>query len=190
MALTITTDRTLFRQTLIAWLNTYAVLGGRIIWADQTTPRPAKPYGTVFFPSGPVKTGLDDEVQSYNAPGSVVQRRTSGPRLITLQVEVYTDPATAAHASEAAELLENALMALDTIAVRDLFRAAKIGLISQTPAQRLDDQLGERWERRAMSELVLSYSGETFDDGGSGTGNWIETVQVPTELNGNADYES
>jgi hypothetical protein len=190
MALTITTDRVLFRQTLIAWLNTYAGLGGRVIWADQTAVRPAKPYGTVFFPSGGVKTGIDDEVQSFYAPGSVVQRRTSGPRLITLQVEVYTDPATTAHANEAAELLENALLALDTVAVRDSFRAAKIGVISQTPVVRLDDQLGERWERRAMSEVVLSYSGETFDDGGSGTGNWIETVQTPTEQNGNADYES
>ena len=188
MALTITTDRTLFRQTLIAWLNAYAVLGGRVIWSDQTAVRPAKPYGTVFFPSGAVKTGFDDEVQSYN--GSVVQRRTSGPRLITLQVEVYTDPATTPHANEAAELLENALLALDTVAVRDSFRAAKIGLISQSPVLRMDDQLGERWERRAVSELLISYSGETFDDGGSGTGNWIETVQVPTELNGNADYES
>jgi hypothetical protein len=52
----------------------------------------------------------------------------------------------------------------------------------------MDEQLGDRWERRAMAEVQFSYSGETFDDG-DGTGNWIETVEAPTEENGNADYE-
>lgn len=189
MTLTVTTDRTLFRQTIVNWLNTYAGLAGRVVWANQATPRPAKPYGSILFPSSGVKSGWDEERQDFNAIAEVIERTTSGPRMISAQIEVYTDPAASPHASEAAELLDNALLALDTNAVREAFRAAKIGVISQTAVQRMDEQLGDRWERRAMAEVQFSYSGETFDDGGSGSGNWIETVESPTEANGNADYE-
>src|SRR3990172_2090902 len=185
---TVTTDRTLFRQTLEDWLTTYAGIA-RMFWTKKKTPRPAKPYGTIFFPSGSIKSGFDEEIQSFNYPTQSVERLTHGPRLITVQVELYSKPAEIAHEAEAYEMRENALLALDTHAVRELFRAAKIGLISHTPVQRMDDQLGERWERRALAELTLSYSGETLHNGGSGVGNWIRTVEVPTDANGNAGYE-
>lgn len=188
-AFAVTTDRTLFRTTLLWWLTTFGgVAAAR--WMNQEAPRPVKPYGAIFFPSGSIKSGFDEEIQDFNYVTQSIERMTHGPRLITAQIEIYTDPATVAHGAEAYELLENALLALDTVSVRDRFRAAKIGFLSHTPAMRMDEQLGERWERRAMAELTLSYSGETLHNGGSGVGNWIRTVEVPAEANGNADYES
>lgn len=188
MSLTVTTDRALFRQTIITWLSTYAgIAKAKIIWADQSTPRPAKPYATIYFPTGFVKTGFDEERRDFNDYEEVIERLTGGPRTITAQVEVYTDPAPSANADEAQELLENALLALDTSAVQELFRAAKIGYFGYTAPMRLDDQFGDRWERRSHSDVTFVYSGEIFDDG-DGTGNWIETVEVPTEGNGHATY--
>jgi hypothetical protein len=190
LTLTVTTDRILLKQTILAWLAARTgIPAERWIWANQRTPRPKKPYGTVFFPSGFVKVGIDEQRREFNEYDEILQKTTTGPRTLTAQIEVYTDPATKDADVEAMELLENAIITLDTDAVRDAFTAAKIGIISQGSPQALDEQLGERWERRAMCEVVFSYSGESFDDGSTGeSGNWIETVQVPTEANDNADY--
>jgi hypothetical protein len=189
MTITVTTDRTLFRQTIIAWLNAYTGIDkAKIIWANQSTPRPDRPYATVFFPSGSVKSGFDEAVANYNAGTQAIERMTHGPRTIAVQVEVYTDQAQVPNQDEAYELLENALLALDTVPMRESFAAAKIGLLDHAPVQKLDEQLADRWERRAMAELTVTYSGETFDDGGGGSGNWIETADVPSEANGKANY--
>lgn len=190
MTVTVTTDRTLFRTTVKNWLKAAMSLNeAHVIWANQSVPRPTKPYASVLFPSGSVKFGVADESEkSYNAGTQAVERQSNGPRTIVAQIEVYADPATVANADEAFELLENALLMLDTEGVRTAFRAAKLGVISQSPVSRMDEQLGDRWERRAIAEVVFSYSAETFDDGGGGTGDWIETVEIPSEQNGNADY--
>lgn len=191
MAIVSYTDRTVFRQTILAWLAQYTgIPEDRWIWANQITKRPAKPYGTVLFTSGltGVKVGLDEVRETYNGTTEVIERVTTGPRQIPVQIDIYTDPATQANASEAMELLENALLTLDTVPVRELFRASKIGVMSQSTPLRLDEELAERWERRAQVDITFMYSGETFDDG-DGSGNWIETVQVPDEQNGNADYQ-
>lgn len=185
MTITVTTDRVLINQTLIGWLAAFTgIAAERIIFLNQTIERPAKPYiGIVVLTRG-IKTGTDDVVSSFDVPSQKIQRITAGPRQLVFQIEVYTDPATSAATPEADELLENAMLGLDTETIRDSFRAAKIGLLGQTPTNRLDEQLGERWERRAQADITITYSGETFDDGAD-SGNWVETVQIPTEENGN-----
>lgn len=188
MTLATTTDRALFRQTIASWLNTYAGLSGRVIWANQSTPRPGKPYGSILFPTRSRKPGLDETRASFNVTSQAIERVTQGPRIIVAQVEIYSDPAADVNTAEAADMLDDALLALDTVSVRDLFRTSKIGMLGHTPVQDLDEQLGDRWERRAQSDVTFAYSGETFDDGGAGTGDWIETVKIPTEGNGNATY--
>lgn len=189
MTVTVTTDRTTFRRAIIAWVAAgTGIDASKIIWGDQTAPRPAKPYATILFPSLTMPGLSDDTEQTFNASTQAVERRSSGPRLITAQIDVYSDPATSANSAEAAELMTNTVDLLQTVSVRDSFRAAKIGVISQTAVQRMDEQLGERWERRAMAEVTFSYSAETFDDGGAGTGGWIDTVAVPSEKTGTADY--
>jgi len=187
MTLSVTTDHALVRSTIRTWLMTYAVLG-EVIYANQTTERPPKPYGTLLVLSSGLRSGLDEHIESFNGGSQLIERITAGPRQLVAQVEVYTDPATTP-SNEAAELLENALLALDTVLVKDVFRVAKIGVLGHTSATRLDEQLGDRWERRAVADVTFTYSGETFDDGVTGeSGNWIETVEIPTEDNGNATY--
>ncbi len=190
MTLTVTTDRAQIYATLIEWLEIYSGVGsGKVDFLGQEVSRLAKPYATIMILSRGIKTGEDDVISSYDPGTEKIQRITAGPRQLVLQIEVYTDPATdladAASNPEADELLENALLALDTEPVRELFRTAKIGLLGPpTPINRLDEQLGERWERRAQADITITYSGETFDDGAD-SGNWVETVEIPTEENGN-----
>ena len=186
MTLQVTTDRKEIYDTLIAWIVAATGFSAdNIIWLNQEISRPSKPYAGILITNRGVKTGEDDVIQSFDDPSQKIQRLNAGPRQLNVQVEVYTDPATEANDSEADEILENMLLALETEEVRDLFRTAKIGFLRQDGGiNRLDEQLGERWERRAQVDIVITYSGEIFDDGAT-SGNWIETVEIPTEENGN-----
>ena len=181
-----TTDYAGIQKAIVDWLKAYGGVS-QVLYADTETPRPAKPYATVLFTTRGVRTGFDEERPSF--VGAVIQRVTTGPRQLVVQAEVYTDPATSAATAEADRLLEGALLALDTVPVMDAFRAVKLGFLSHSSIARLDEIFGNRWERRAACDLTFCYSGETFDDGGAGSGNWIETVQVPDETNGHATYD-
>lgn len=188
MTLSITTDFILIRKTIYDWLLTYAGVNS-VIYANQEVNRPQKPYASISINSRSLRTGHDEERQDYNVGNDVIEKQTSGPRQMIVQCEVYSDPASIPSDLEAAELLENALLALDSELVKSVFRAAKIGILSHTPVIPLDEQLGDRWERRALSDVTFTYSGETFDDGLTGeSGNLVETVEIPTEDNGNATY--
>ena len=188
MTLSITTDFILIRKTIYDWLLAYSGVSS-VIYASQEVTRPAKPYASIIITSTSLRFGHDEERQNFNVANDVLERRTSGTRQMIVQCEVYSDPATVPTDLEAAELLENALLALDSELVKSSFRDAKIGILSHTPIIRLDEQLGDRWERRALSDVTFTYSGETFDDGLTGeSGNIVETVEIPTEDNGNAIY--
>lgn len=185
--ITNTTGYPAIRDNIISWLSTYSGVSS-VMWANQNMPRAVKPYGSVILINSSVKIGFDETRESFDIPNQLIQKKVTGIRQLTAQIEFYSDPATAPGQLEASDMLEFALLALETDPVKDLFRAAKIGVLSQTPIQRLDEQFGDRWERRAQTDVVFTYSGETFDDGGSGSGDWIETVDLPTEDNGNATY--
>lgn len=186
MAVIVTTDFEANLRTVLNWLETYSGVGsGKVIWLNQETPRPAKPYAGILVMNTGLRFGFDHTDQQFDIPTNKVQRQTSGPRQLVAQCEVYTDPPLTLAGLDAAQMLESALLALDTEEVRDTFRAAKIGVLSHGQINRLDEQFGDRWERRAQADINFTYSGETFDDGGGSTGDWVETVQTPTETNGN-----
>jgi hypothetical protein len=176
MTLTVTTDRALIYQTIIGWIKLATGFDSeKVIFLNQEITRPAKPYVGIIILSRGIKTGIDESRSSFDADTQKIQRLTTGPRQMVVQLEVYTNPSESLDDTEADEVLENILLTLDTEAVKDLFRTAKIGQLTQTPINRLDEQLGERWERRAQADVTITYSGESFDDGET-SGNWIETV--------------
>lgn len=189
MTVSVTTDHEANLRAILNWFEVYTGVGaGNVIWLNQATSRPAKPYGGILITSNGLRFGFDHVDQQFDVPTQAVQRQTSGPRQLVCQCEVYTDPPTTLAGLDAAQRLENALLALDSEEVRDAFRAAKIGLLSHGQINRLDEQFGDRWERRAQVDVSFTYSGETFDDGGGSTGDWVETVEVPSEDNANANY--
>ncbi len=187
MAITTITDYEANLRAILNWLETYSGLGaGNVIWLNQEVSRPAKPYGGILVMNSGLRFGLDHVEQTFDIPSQNVQRKISGPRQLVAQIEVYTDPPATLADADAAQMLENALTALDTEEVRDAFRVAKIGVLSHTQINRLDEQFGDRWERRAQADVNFTYSGETFDDGAGSSGDWVESVQIPSEDNGNA----
>lgn len=189
MTITVNTNYDKLRSGLIAWLTTYAGVND-VIFSNQAELRPAKPYASLLITSDGIRFGFDYVDESFDVPTQLIQRMVNGPRQMNVQVEVYSDPATATGQLEAAERLNNALLVLDMLPVRDAFKTAGLSFIRHTSINRLDEQLGQRWERRAQMDVTLLYRGETFDDGGGGSGDWIQTVPTPTEANGNATYNT
>lgn len=189
MTLTVTTDHESNLRTILNWLEVYSGVGAdKAIWLNQEIKRPAKPYVGILILNSGLRFGTDHVEETFDVGNQVIQRQTSGPRQLIAQCEVYTDPPATLSVADAAQMLENALLSLDSELVRDSFRSAKLGVLSHTQINRLDEQFGDRWERRAQADVIFTYSGETFDDGLGGSGNWIETVEIPTESNGNANY--
>lgn len=185
MAVTSTTDHEANLRAILNWLET--ATGLTVIWLNQEVARPAKPYAGILILNSGQRFGFDYVDQTFDIPSDSVQRQTSGPRQLRAQIEVYTDTPADLTVNDAARLLEIALDTLDTEGVRDAFRAAKLGMLSHGIINRLDEQFGDRWERRAQVDIMFTYSGETFDDGAGASGDWIETVEVPSEDNGNAN---
>lgn len=188
MTIAVTTNYVNIIQAVRNWLITYAPLA-QVIFLNQAELRPAPPYAAIMVTSDNLTFGLDYVDQQHDGINNVITRNYEGPRQMKVQVDVYTVPAKATTDLEAQDYLNRALLSLQTLQARALFRAAKMTVLNHTPLNRLDEQLGERWERRAQTDLTILYSGELFDDGRTGEdGNYIQTVQVPTQENGNATF--
>lgn len=188
MTLTVQTDYAAMKQAIITWLSTYPGGLNDVIFKNQAAPRPAKPYASILVTSNSNKYGFDDVTQGFDAANQVITRQVNGLRTMIVQIEVFTDPATDINTLEAREYLEGTLDALESQPVRDLFRNAGLGVLRFTPPNQLDEQLGERWERRAQTDLTFTYTASILDDGSNGSGDWIETFETPTESNGNATF--
>lgn len=184
MAITLKTDFDTMMNAIESWLKTSTGVAN-VVDKNQIGDRPAKPYATIKINTRSIRLGYDDAIETFNSVTNVIERNVAGPRKMMLQVEIYTAPKTAIGQNEASELLETALLTLEQPFFVELFNSANFSILSHTSINNLDEQLGERWERRAQSDLTLLYTGETFNDGADGSGNWIQTVESPTEANNN-----
>ena len=89
------------------------------------------------------------------------------------------------------ELLEQALGALSMRQVIDVFQGADIASLDYEVLNVADEQIGERWERRAVADVRFSYRTILFDDGtdpAPDDGVYIATVDAITEANSTATW--
>lgn len=185
MTITVQTDYAGILAAVLSWFETYSGLGAdKVLWLNQATPRLARPFGTLYMISDGGGFGLDEERDIYNGASGLVERTTLSMRRMTIQADVYSDPATAPGQLEAMQILNKALTAGQCQPALDGFRTAGITLLDHSPARPLDVRLGQRWERRAEADLFFLYPSAVFDDAVG----WIETVDAPTEGNGQATY--
>jgi len=184
MAIVLVTDYGVMKAALLAWLEQQSGAAmGSAIFLNQEADRPAKPYATIQVIADNIRTGTDDVRPEYDGGVPALKYRTVGMREMTAQVQIYTDPATSVADIEAADRLNQALITLDHPSIDKQFNDANISILGHTSVIRLDEQLGERWERRASADLRIMYTAESIDDGSFGE--WVESVQIPTVDNGN-----
>ena len=102
---------------------------------------------------------------------------------MVVNVQIYTEPAKSTTDIEAADRLNQAVIVTEHPVLIQQFNDANFSFLGHTPVIRLDEQLGERWERRASSDLRILYTAESVDDGGFGE--WVTDVEIPTVENNN-----
>ena len=184
------TDYVGFKGALYTWFRDKSGLGaGKVLWLNQPTPARAKPYGTLQMLSRGKIIGQDylKEKQS----GNVIERTYIGLREMIVQVQTFSIPADDDSDFEALETLEQALAALSMQQVMDAFRIANLGVMDYDILSTADEQAGERWERRAVADLRLTYRTILFDDGTDASpddGTFIENIESITEDAGNATW--
>lgn len=184
-SITIVTDYAAMYAALFTWLKENSLADmGEVVFSNQVGDRQPLPYATILVIADNIKTGFDDIRPEFVGGGTPKQSyRTVGMREMTLQVTMYTEPAESVTDIEANERLNSALITLDHPALNQQFNDANLTILGHTPIIKLDEQLGERWERRSSSDLRMMYTAESIDDGSFGE--WVETVEVPTVDNGN-----
>ena len=185
MPITYATDHAGFERALVTWMQTYASLAADSVrWRNQITGRPDKPYATLHISSDGGAGGQDAEFEQFNSGLGLIEKALHGSRRFTLQCEMYSVPETAPGQSGARIRLLAAVSALRSDPVKELFRANGLAFLQQLSAvQNLDEQLGDRWERRAMADLEFGYTSVLTTTGADGS-NWIETMDTPNEADG------
>lgn len=182
MTITQVTNYTVMKTAILNWIRDNSILD-TAIFLNQGADRPATPYATIQVISDNIKTGEDDVRQEFDVGTPALKYRTVGMREMNVQVQIYSEPAKSTTDVEAADILNQLLMTLDHPSIVQHFNDANISVLVHTSVIRLDEQLGERWERRATSDLRIMYTAENVDDGSFGE--WVESVEIPTVDNGN-----
>lgn len=172
-------------RALQSWLLKYGGLQA-VQWLNLPLGRPPKPYGTLQIISPGHLEGQDSEVQRYNATTERIDVGLYGFRRFTVQTCVYSEAPDGPGQEHAVRRLERAVSALRLPAAQDALAAE--GLAFQqvlSPPTRADEQLGDRWEWRAMADLEFAYTSlvaeksEGTAPNADGGYNWIETIENP-----------
>ncbi len=124
--------------------------GFDVVWYAQEAPRLPTPYATLhWFSDRPI--GFAEQLHTQLALD--VEERVQELRHLTVQIEVYAGPATDTATPEALELLEAALLTLQSSEVIREFRQSRIAFLSHETLLNLDEFEGDRWERRALCDV-------------------------------------
>ncbi len=188
MTLITETDHDAMRGAILAWARAGTGVPA-IGWGHQDMARPAVPMGIIHTLSRDASVGVAEERQAFNETSGQLERRYYSRRQLIIQLDIYTAPATAPGETEAMELIENAASRLSENTSRDAFNAAGISYLSHESIQSLDDQLGDRWVRRAVLDVRFGFRGVLFDDGLGPSGDTIETIILPSEADGTIIHE-
>ncbi len=178
------------RVAIFDWFSARSGLGAsKVMWLNQPTPRKALPAGTLQILNRGKKIGEDYIQQVLN--GGILERKYLGIREMVIQAEIYTGPAAVDTDLEALELLEQALGALNMRQVIDVFQVADLAALDYEVLNVADEQVGERWERRALADVRFSYRTILFDDGtdpAPDDGVYVADVDAITQVNGTATW--
>ena len=173
MTATYVTDHEALELALRDWIEqTGGLPAGSTRWVDQVAVRQPTPCATMQIISDGAMEGIDAEHSLYNAGTELLDTVTHGPRRMTVQVTVYTTPGAEDIAGRSARVrLIGALASLRSQSMKDLMSGAGLAFLQVLSAPRaVDEQLGDRWERRMQADVEFGYTSLVTDEV-----TWIET---------------
>lgn len=139
------------RNGLVAWLEASLGTGRKAIWADQTAPRPDKPFATLAVTSFDNRGGF----QAEEREGATDDQRVHVRHLThELSVQVFANDAVGS--ASAVQLLGAALQRLDLHSVRRALVQAGIRIQNVGTPRSLPVAQATRTEGRAQVDITLS----------------------------------
>lgn len=164
MTITYATEHAAHWRTLFDWLYKYGGLdSSKVRRLNQVAGRPDLPYANMQVIAD-VSEGIEGELWELDTPSDKMDVVVYGPRRMTLQCNMYTAVETGADdvSTNAMSKLTMAVHALRIPPVKALFKSNGLGFLRAVSSIRADDeQLGQRWERRATIDLEFSYTAYT-----------------------------
>lgn len=131
-----------FKTAIYNWFKKQSDI--TVIWADQASPRPARPYGSLKVISGPVKLGGQDNLRQDPVTGALL---LNGPRQITVSMNVYGE--------EAMDILSTVRDSLDDPSVIDELDAQGLSVSEDGSVQNLTEALETHFETRAQMDVIF-----------------------------------
>ncbi len=180
MTVLYTTDHAEIENTIATWLRDFATFNDRIRVADQAGVRPATPYATYQIIADGAMEGIDSLHEEFNEDLDVFESVLYGPRRMTVQVVVYTEPGAEDVAGRGARVrLSGAIAALRSPKVRDLFFDAGLSFLQLVGAPLAsDEQLGNRWERRMQADVELGYTSLVVTKGADDGAGYFDKLSI------------
>lgn len=181
MTITYATEHAAHWRTLFDWLYKYSGLdSSKVRKLNQVAGRPDLPYANMQVIAD-VAEGIEGDLWEHDTGTDKMDSVTYGPRRMTLQCNMYTTVE-----GDDTDIIDNAMSRL-TAAVHALrippvkasFKSNGIAFLRAASSIRSDDeQLGQRWERRATIDLEFSYTALTVLIGEE---DYLVSVDIPTE---------
>ncbi len=184
MTITYATEHAAHWRILFDWLWKYGGLdSSKVRRLNQVAGRPDLPYANMQVIAD-VAEGIEGELWNHDTEADKMDVAVYGPRRMTLQCNMYTAVETGVDdiAASAMTKLTMAVHALRIPPVKASFKSNGIAFLRAVSSIReSDEQLGQRWERRAVIDLEFGYTALTVLIGEE---DYLATVDIPNETDG------
>lgn len=154
-----------FKDTRVALINWFKNSSGldRVLWANQMAKGQCGPRATLNIIAMPETPGIPEKRSTTINYVNTVE--TTEQSEVTLSINVYT---------ETQDLDNDALIILDKVsrAVRSLkvqveLRLSNIAFIEKSSIRNIDEQLGDRWEKRVQQDYTFRYVSTVSEEVGT-----------------------
>lgn len=173
-------DWALIRDTLWQWFSD--VSGCETIWADQSAPQPAYPYGSLNILPGVLTNTLDEERIQSNGDLLLV-----GERDFVLSCQIHVGPDASNDPYCDSRMRADAVVSSLAIPqYRQALRAANLGIRERGVVQMLDLEVGTEWIKRAQVDIRFGTMSNVLiaDWPDLAAVDWFDKVEATASLTG------
>ena len=171
--ITVKTDYESKKRAIQTWFKDYSGVT-EVIWGAYEVEKRTRPYGVINYISSGEPIGIPSHFHAEDINGDLKEVIVQ-PKYLHLQMEVISAPEATLAEPWCSEMLENALHLLASNEVKTALLEAGLSSIEWTEPTRRDEQLGERWEHRAISDVTFAYMAVANQDDAAG---WINKVKI------------
>jgi len=163
MSLTLSPNLGDVRITLYNWFKELSGLD-RVIWANQARERPDRPYAMLNITSFPKAPGQVErnqrEVGTSPNDRHYIDNRSQQP--ISMSTNVYTKK----HCldEDAFTLMMKVNQSVEAIQINEWLKSYNIAYFDKSEMRNLDEQLAQRWEKRAQQDFQFRFVTTTTEE--------------------------